>query len=106
MTGPQTYHSSIPGSSFITPDGATHRFDGTGTLETSDATLIQELDKIADKPGCPIYKKRTSSNMPEELSAAGAEKVDPNKVKGKLDVDPVASALAGTLSSQNLATAK
>lgn len=53
----KTYHNQYPGSTFVMPDGRVFSFDAFGLLDTEDEELQKELDKIADKPGCPIFTK-------------------------------------------------
>lgn len=60
----KTYHNQYPGSTFYMPDGRVFSFNAIGILETDDADLQRELDKIADKPGCPIFTKEQMTRAP------------------------------------------
>lgn len=120
----RTFRTTIPHSRFLTKDGESVYFDGTGHLETDDPDLIHALDAVADKSGCPIYKaNRTASNFSQNLEPNGVMKVEDivgiteDQLHGP---DPVQVALAsansakqstpsvstGMMGSNQLATAK
>jgi len=62
----KVYHTRYPGSNFIMPDGKVINFNGAGHLKTTSKNVQTQLDKIADKPGSPIYTTEVFVPPPTE----------------------------------------
>lgn len=52
----RTYHNRFHGSRYIDKKNQIHEFIG-GVFETSDPELIEELNKVTDIVGSPIFTK-------------------------------------------------
>lgn len=64
----KTYYHMAPGARFVMPDGLEVIFMG-GMFTTDDATIIAELDKIANRPTSMIYTKQEAVQAAAALQA-------------------------------------
>lgn len=65
----KTYYSQYPGSTFYDRDGQCFAFDPKGALTTTSLNLQTELDKVADKRGCPIWTRIKVADPTEQQPA-------------------------------------
>lgn len=86
--GPEKeYHNRFRGSSFYMPNGEQVVFDHNGLLKTTKLAVQKELDKIANKPGSPVF-------------TGDAPVPEPNENKPSEDVKDIAANAMAQLRAQ------
>jgi hypothetical protein len=68
----KTYHHMVKGAKFFMPDGLAVEFLG-GQFVTTDADIIAELDKVANKPASMIYTRKDAVEAVQSLMKQAAD---------------------------------
>lgn len=70
--GSKTYRHMVPGAKFHMPDGLELVFLG-GTFTTSDPAIIDQLDRVANRPASQIFSTEAARNAVTQLQKLASD---------------------------------